>query len=151
MRQRLFALCFVLEIEIGRHAPIWTENFGFGDRRFADWNYAPVNLFTLHELNTWPPACEACSRILNSFQLQSCWSFGVSDGNRTRNPRFGRPTLSRFELRSQNLKYKKVWCIGKDLNFHSESATVLQTACLTGGDRCVKNKFFCVKMKKAEI
>ena len=63
---KTFALCFLLEI--GRRVQIWTENFGFGDRRFADWNYAPIE------------------------------KFGVSDGTWTRNIRFGRPLLSHLSF-----------------------------------------------------
>ena len=54
---------------------------------------------------------------------------GVSDGNRTRNIRFGRPAIA--SRRSSFAHLKKGICIGKDLNLHSAgSATVLQTASL---------------------
>ena len=71
--------------------------------------------------------------------------FGVSDGNRTRNIRFGRPALSRLSFAH------KFWCIGEDSNFRSVNRDSF-TDCLPlpTGDRCVKNKKFCVKIKKAE-
>lgn len=70
---------------------------------------------------------------------------GVSDGSRTRSRRFGRPALSQLSFAH------KFVCIGKDLNFHSANARQFyRLLALTNGDRCVKNKKFCVKMKKAE-
>lgn len=72
--------------------------------------------------------------------------FGVSDGNRTRNIRFGRPALSRLSFAH------KIWCIGKDSNFHSETATVLQTACLNRRRPMrVKNKILCKNEKGRDL
>lgn len=50
--------------------------------------------------------------------------FGVSDGSRTRNRRFGRPALSHLSFAH------KFWCIGKDLNFQSSETSDSFTDCL---------------------
>ena len=59
----------------------------------------------------------------------------MSDGNRTRNIRFGRPTLSLLSFAH------KFWCIGEDLNFRSVFTRLFYRQLALSRRRPMRKKF----------
>ena len=62
--------------EIGRRVQIWTENFGFGDRRFAAWNYTPSRKWLWRGSNARPQVSETCALLfrLSYKAVKKNWS-----------------------------------------------------------------------------
>ena len=149
--------------KFGRRVQIWTENFGFGDRHFAGWNYTPTRFWICdfgfidrksQIANIWSERRESNPQLpvwktgTQPFEFRSLMVGGQWSEVSLLSPDH-RPRImhrGRFELPERKPRqFYRLLALSRWRPMRMMSIP------RPSGESIVKNKNFCVKMKKAEI